>query len=940
MKKKTILFFILITSFGFSQDKATNERLLSLEKKLSTNIQDSLKLDILLGLGRDYAIYSNKRVFEFNQKGIELAKKINRPIAIAEAYANYSSYYERINDTLKQKEYLDKIFALGKEKKNNSILGKAHFEKAFYFWEKSPSQSKHHFELAEKFYKKDNNKRSLSDVYLQFGYLYQDKFNDYNKALFNYIKYVDLFDKDDFSLINTYQTIAGIYKIQSNYEKALEYFVLSDKLFKKHKQTDSHHYGYLLNNFANTYKELKNYTESQKYYDQSLKKFLSIENHHYSSILYSQKADLFLTMKDTKNALKNINLATQEAEKIERCLEKENAHTTIGFAYYEMKNYSKALEFHLKALNGCPMNTTFKDFEKQQYNVGASYLELAKNIEQISNPTIEIPKSKNKLLQLSENYLQKAKQNSQSTNNLVTYASSVNLLHEVYDLLGNKVKALEYYKEYVTYKDSLQSIENRELLVQNQMQFEFDQQEKVRKVEQEAKDALVREEIAKEKSTRNMALAGVGIFVILAGFSIFAYYQKRKDNKIIALEKQKSDALLLNILPEEVANELKEKGTTDAKHFDSVSIMFTDFKDFTKLSEKIPSKELIEELNYCFKAFDEIVVKHGVEKIKTIGDSYMAVCGLPIEEGNHAQKIVQAAIEIRDFIEDYKVKRQSEGKSFFEMRTGINSGEVVAGIVGIKKFAYDIWGDAVNTASRMESNGLIGKVNISESTYNLIKDDFNFEYRGEIETKGKGEIKMYLVENKTNNVDFEKAKAFILNKLDNELSKKLNYHNLEHILDVYNASIQYAKLEGINEEETILLRTASLFHDSGFIVKADGHEQISCEFAEQYLPNFSYSKSQIEKIKGMIMATKIPQSPKNHLEEILADADLDYLGRDDFEKISERLFQELALNDRNEWNKIQISFFEKHNYFTDSAKRMRNEKKQENLEKIKAQTKL
>ena len=121
MKKITTLLFVLITSFIFSQDKATNERLLSLEKKLSTNIQDSLKLDILLVLGRDYAIYSNKRVFEFNQKGIELAKKINRPIAIAEAYANYSSYYERINDTLKQKEYLDKIFALGKEKNNNKI---------------------------------------------------------------------------------------------------------------------------------------------------------------------------------------------------------------------------------------------------------------------------------------------------------------------------------------------------------------------------------------------------------------------------------------------------------------------------------------------------------------------------------------------------------------------------------------------------------------------------------------------------------------------------------------------------------------------------------------------------------------------------------------------------------------------------------------------------
>ena len=142
-------------------------------------------------------------------------------------------------------------------------------------------------------------------------------------------------------------------------------------------------------------------------------------------------------------------------------------------------------------------------------------------------------------------------------------------------------------------------------------------------------------------------------------------------------------------------------------------------------------------------------------------------------------------------------------------------------------------------------------------------------------------------------------------------------------------------------KNTELLETAALFHDSGFIVKADGHELISCEFAEQFLPNFGYDAVQIEKIKGMIMATKIPQSPTNHLEQILADADLDYLGRDDFEEISNGLFEELKaenkVTDLNTWNKIQVSFFEKHSYFTESAKRLRNDKKQQNLELIKKQ---
>ena len=185
---------------------------------------------------------------------------------------------------------------------------------------------------------------------------------------------------------------------------------------------------------------------------------------------------------------------------------------------------------------------------------------------------------------------------------------------------------------------------------------------------------------------------------------------------------------------------------------------------------------------------------------------------------------------------------------------------------------------------------------------------------------------------------FEKAKAFILEKLERELPPHLTYHDIRHILDVYQASINYAALEGVSEEDTILLKTASLFHDSGFIVQAENHEAISCQIAKENLLQFDFNHEQIQKIKGMIMATKIPQTPTNHLEEILADADLDYLGRDDFEEISERLFQELKLSNRNDWNKIQISFFEKHKYFTKSAKELRNAKKQENLQRIIAQT--
>lgn len=219
-----------------------------------------------------------------------------------------------------------------------------------------------------------------------------------------------------------------------------------------------------------------------------------------------------------------------------------------------------------------------------------------------------------------------------------------------------------------------------------------------------------------------------------------------EQKKLIEKEKENSDFLLYNILPKEVAEELKVKGSVDAKHFDAVTVMFTDFKGFTQLSEKLTPTELVSEINECFSAFDHIMQKHGVEKIKTIGDAYMAAGGIPTTNKTHAIDVVNAALDIKQFMHEHKSKKQSEGKLFFEIRIGIHTGSVVAGIVGVKKFAYDIWGDTVNTASRMESSGEIGKVNISKTSYELVKHNFNCEYRGEIHAKNKGEIDMYFVE--------------------------------------------------------------------------------------------------------------------------------------------------------------------------------------------------
>jgi adenylate cyclase len=208
-------------------------------------------------------------------------------------------------------------------------------------------------------------------------------------------------------------------------------------------------------------------------------------------------------------------------------------------------------------------------------------------------------------------------------------------------------------------------------------------------------------------------------------------------------EKQVSEVLLLNILPEEVAKELKANGDVQPKLFENVTVFFSDFVNFTIASDKMTPQQLVAELHECFKAFDTIMSKHGIEKIKTVGDAYLAVSGLPEPNAMHADAVVKAALEVRDFMRE---RKNLLGNSTFGIRIGINSGTVVAGIVGVRKFAYDIWGDTVNVAARMEQNSEDGKVNISEKTRELLAGEFALTDRGVLNVKNKGEMRMYFVE--------------------------------------------------------------------------------------------------------------------------------------------------------------------------------------------------
>jgi len=323
------------------------------------------------------------------------------------------------------------------------------------------------------------------------------------------------------------------------------------------------------------------------------------------------------------------------------------------------------------------------------------------------------------------------------------------LLAGLFEKKKQSDSALFYHQMSDTFKDSLYGPET------------FLKIQLIALKEQERRQELLQENEDLQNRYRMIATLSVLFIVFLVavflGFTIRK--QKKTNSKLqaqkqqierhaaqLVVEKKKSDDLLLNILPEEVADELKTNGSAAAKQFDEVTVMFTDFKNFTKISESLSPKDLVAEIDTYFKTFDRIISKYRIEKIKTIGDSYMCAGGLPVINTTNAGDVVAAALEMQEFMRGYSEQRKAAGMETFELRIGIHSGSVVAGIVGVKKFAYDIWGDTVNIASRMESSGEPGKVNISGSTYALVKDIFSCKHRGKIPAKNKGEIDMYFVE--------------------------------------------------------------------------------------------------------------------------------------------------------------------------------------------------
>lgn len=310
-------------------------------------------------------------------------------------------------------------------------------------------------------------------------------------------------------------------------------------------------------------------------------------------------------------------------------------------------------------------------------------------------------------------------------------------LSELYESANDQSRSYKYYKDYITYRDSVNNMES----VQNMADLRTDFEVAQKQVEVDLLD--------EQKKNQKLISISVGTGLLLVLIIALGLFRRNKfinkAKRLVENEKKRSDSLLLNILPQETAQELKDYGKVKAKRFDSVSVMFTDFKGFTSYSDNLSPEEVVDSIDFYYSKFDDIIEKHGLEKIKTVGDAYMCAGGLPFPTNDHPVKMIEAALEIAAFVNNSK-KLNPDDMTRYDIRIGINTGPVVAGVVGNKKFAYDIWGDTVNIASRMESNSEPGKINVSDNTYQLIKDQYTCTYRGEIEAKNKGKMKMYFVE--------------------------------------------------------------------------------------------------------------------------------------------------------------------------------------------------
>ncbi len=678
----------------------------------------------------------------------------------------------------------------------------------------------------------------------------------------------------------------------------------------------------LSNNYlGNIYKSLRQYQRAQDRYLKALKNYENAGDKLGIAIASNNVGSILAARGESAKALNYYKRALKICNELGIRYQRVVTNNYLGKAYESLDDDVLARKCFTDALSESQQIGNKQNEAMSYINIGELDYKAGRYVAAFSS-------------------LFKAKDIAESLNLKDELGSAYQILGKTFAATGDYSKAYDYNTRYSNLQDTLGTIDLDKMseLTLNELETRKDEQLQLA----DAREKKVAAEVKKQIVIKYSFIGG---FVLLGIFMIILINRFRLINsqkKIIEHEQERSNSLLLNILPADVAEELKQNGKALARSYDQVTVLFADIQNFTKIGEKLTPEKLVSEIDFYFKNFDEIITRYGIEKIKTIGDAYMCASGLHSKGITSAVDMVHAALELQEFVGRTRIERIAQGEIFFEIRLGIHTGPVVAGIVGVKKFAYDIWGDAVNTAARMETAGETNKINISEVTHSLVKDHFDCVYRGKMDVKNKGLMDMYFVSSVKKDpgiltTNFDSMKAYVLKELKDKLPENLYYHGPHHTEDVLKVTEKLAEREKLSAIESEMVKSAALFHDSGFMTTYHGHEEASCIMARATMPLFGYDKEFTEEVCQMIQATRMPQTPKNHLERILCDADLDYLGRDDYDYISNNLFRELKeygyAGDDDSWRERQQQFLTNHAYFLQNSE-SRIAEKEKNLTKL------
>lgn len=750
------LFFVFIAFFYFSEINLAAKKPKAVEKKISKIHQEAIEA----------LIKSPDRTITLSKEALKLAQEKELKKLIAKSFYIQGRGYFEIGNIKKSTDSHNEALSIFTEIKDYKAIAKVNEYLAYLYRQRARyNTSINHYRLAIDAYKEIQDTVKWASALNNVANIHWQK-GLYDRALIEQTECLNLRKKidDEKGMSMSYNNLAVIYKDQGRYDLALEYLLNSLEL--EERLNDKKGIAYTVNLIGSVHWNLGNYNEALEFYQRSLKirqelgdkegvaaSMVSIGNTCKKMRMYNISLQYF------QNALENFEDLGQQ-NNVAFCMNE------IATAYSNLEMYDKAVDYYQQTLKlreerGDKIliaNTlknigiTYKKMKKYNYAID-NYNKALNIFSSLNNKPgqLTIESYKGNIFKDTENNLKALNHYLKSYSLASEISDFDNLLYtskqiaDIYYKIKNYKLASDYLKTHIKIQDS---IANKALALEVEKkiaQYEVDKKEeeisyinKINKLEFSRQEAVI-----KRKNWITNILFG-GLLVILF-FLIVLFLQKKKvnlTNSELKNEKDKSERLLLNVLPVKVADDLKTFGSSQPELFSNVTIFFSDLVNFTEISSELKPKDLIDELNNLFTRFDEIMIKHGCERIKTIGDAYLSVCGMPDPEPDNAERIIRAAIDIMDYVNERNINNFVEWK----IRVGIHTGNVVGGIVGSRKYIYDIFGDSVNIASRMETNSEAMHINVSEATYNIVKSKFDFVERPPIKVKGKGNMKMFYLQ--------------------------------------------------------------------------------------------------------------------------------------------------------------------------------------------------